>query len=111
MKTLEPLLGLAPGLQAAAKADTGGNVNEVVGTIDGESVCAMASMCNKPLDRVGGLLGMGDLTSWTFVNKRRTYYTARAADGGIVTVTGEVSKNPEAVLKKIAKTASERWGW
>ena len=107
MKNLEPLLSLAPGLYAAAKADRSGNVQEIVGNIDGESICAVVAMCSAPLERVAGLLGLGSSTSWGFVNKKLSIYVQRHNDG-FVTLLGPVTKSPEGTLKKLAKTLGEK---
>jgi len=107
MKSLDPLLSLAPGLYAAAKADKSGNVQEIVGNMDGESVCAVVAMCSPPLERVSGLLGLGAPTSWGFVNKKLSLYVQRHNEG-FVTLLGPVTKNPESTLKKLAKTLGDK---
>jgi Domain of unknown function (DUF4388) len=107
MKSLEPLLSLAPGLYAAAKADPSGNVQDLVGNIDAESVCAVAAMCSAPLERISGLLGLGACTNWGFVNKKLSLYVQRSNEG-FVALLGPVTKSPETTLKKLAKTLSDK---
>jgi len=107
MKSLEPLLGLAPGLYAAAKADRSGNVQQLLGNVDGESVCAVVAMCGEPLQRVSGLLRLGPAASCGFVNNKLSLYVQRH-DDGFVTLLGPVTKSPEGTLKKLAKTLADK---
>ena len=55
MKPLEQVLGLAPGLQAAARADASGNVVEVVGQLDAESLCAVVAMSRAQILKLTSL--------------------------------------------------------
>gem|GEM_PF-5371813 len=82
-------------------------MQEIVGNIDGESICAVVAMCSAPLERVAGLLGLGSSTSWGFVNKKLSIYVQRHNDG-FVTLLGPVTKSPEGTLKKLAKTLGEK---
>ncbi|MGE0548399.1 MAG: hypothetical protein AB7O24_25260 [Kofleriaceae bacterium] len=107
--SLEPLLGLDPGLHAAAKADDSGNVKEVAGHLD-ERACTAVAMCSAPLERASALLGLGPLSHWTFVtNKKVSLYVHRTNDG-FVMLTGGANKNPEQTLAKLGKALGKSNG-
>jgi hypothetical protein len=107
MKPLEPVLGVVPGLSGAARADVSGNVLDLAGTLDGESICAVAAMCRGPLEKASEILGLGNLRDWSFAYAQGALYVH--SDGeGMVTVQGTPSKNPETVMKKIAQALGER---
>ncbi len=107
MTTLNSLMSVSPGLQAAARADNAGSVHEVVGNIDGETLCASIAMCAAPFERVSNHLALGMATQWSFVSKKKSLYVVHAIDG-LVAVIGEPSKNPDATVKKLAKAIAER---
>lgn len=100
MKSIEAVLGVAPGLTGAARADEAGNVLEIAGQLDGESLCAVAAMCKVPLERASELLGLGGLRDFSFTFGQGALYVHH--DEGFVAVSGTPTKNPETVMKKLA---------
>jgi hypothetical protein len=106
MKGMDTVLGVAPGLAGAARADVSGNVLEIAGQLDGESLCAVAAMCKVPLERASELLGMGGLRDWSFSFAQGALYVHH--DDGFVAVSGGPTKNPETVMKKLAQALGER---
>jgi hypothetical protein len=103
MKGIESVLGVAPGLTGAARADASGNVLEMAGSLDGESLCAVAAMCKVPLERASELLGLGGLRDFSFTYGQGALYVHHD-DEGFVAVTGAATKNPETVMKKLGQT-------
>jgi hypothetical protein len=106
MKGIEQVLGVAPGLTGAARADANGNVLEMAGALDGESLCAVAAMCKVPLERASELLGLGGLRDWSFTYGQGALYVHH--DEGFVAVAGSPTKNPETIMKKLAQTLGDR---
>ena len=104
--SLEPLLGLDPTLHAAATADDSGNVKSAVGHLD-DRICAVVAMCKAPLERASGLLGLGSLSHWTFVNKKLSLYVQRT-DDGFVMMTGSSNRNPENTMAKLARAIGKK---
>jgi hypothetical protein len=102
MKGIEVVLGVAPGLRGAGRADSGGNVLEMAGQLDGESLCAVAAMCKVPLDHAAELLGLGGLRDFSFTYAQGALYVHHE-DEGFVAVTGGATKNPETVMKKLGQ--------
>ncbi len=109
MKGNEPLttvLGVAPGLNGATRADNSGNVLEIAGTLDGESIGAVAAMCRVPLEKASETLGLGHIRDWSFSYAQGALFVHHDSDG-MVAVMGAPSKNPETVMKKIAAALGE----
>lgn len=101
MKSIDAVLGVAPGLTGAARADAAGNVLEMAGQLDAESLCAVAAMCKLPLERASELLGLGGLRDWSFTFAQGALYVHH--DDGFVAVAGSATKNPETIMKKLAQ--------
>jgi hypothetical protein len=106
MKGIDTVLGVAPGLTGAARADASGNVLEMAGQLDGESLCAVAAMCKLPLERASELLGLGGLRDFSFTFAHGALYVHH--DDGFVAVSGGPTKNPETVMKKLAQYLGDR---
>jgi hypothetical protein len=106
MKGIEAVLGLAPGLSGAARADGAGNVLEIAGQLDGESLCAVAAMSKAPLDKAAELLGLGTLRDWSFSYAHGALYVHH--DDGFVAVQGGATKSPETVMKKLAQALESK---
>jgi hypothetical protein len=102
MRAIESVLGVAPGLVGAAKADAGGNVLEIAGQLDGESLCAVAAMCKVPLERCAELLDLGELCDFSFTYGQGALYVHHD-DEGFVAVVGSATKNPETIMKKLGQ--------
>src|SRR5215467_5240928 len=98
MKAIEAVLGVAPGLVGAARADVAGNVYDVAGPVDGESLCAVAAMARVPLERTAELLGLGALRDWSFAYAEGALYVHQADD--MVAVQGTTTKSPETVMRR-----------
>jgi hypothetical protein len=101
MKGIDAVLGVSPGLTGAARADAAGNVMEMAGQLDAESLCAVAAMCKLPLERASELLGLGGLRDFSFTFAQGALYVHH--DDGFVAVSGGATKNPETVMKKLAQ--------
>jgi hypothetical protein len=107
MKPLEPVLAVVPGLQGAARSDVAGNVLELAGTLDGESICAVATMCRASLEKASEILGLGQLRDWSFSYAQGALYVHQDGEGSVAVLGGQ-SKNPETVMKKIAQTLGDK---
>ncbi len=106
MKGIEAVLGLAPGLSGAARADAAGNVIEIAGQLDGESLCAVAAMSRAPLEKASELLGLGGIRDWSFSYAHGALYVHHD-DDGMVAVQGGATKSPETVMKKLAQALGD----
>lgn len=102
MQTVRALLGQVPGLRSAARADAGGNVQEVAGQLDAETVCAIATLCGPHLEGASEYMQLGRVRGFAVVSDKMAMYVHQRADG-LVVATGEAVKNPDAQLKKIAQ--------
>src|SRR5262245_64512309 len=105
MKAIEPVLGIAPGLIGAARADVAGNVYDVAGPVDGESLCAVAAMARVPLERTSEILGLGALRDWSFAFAEGALYVHQGDD--MVAVQGAATKSPETIMKRLAQALGE----
>jgi len=105
MKAIEALLGVAPGLVGAARADVGGNVYEVAGPVDGESLCAVAAMARVPLERSSEILGLGGLRDWSFAYAQGALYVHQGDE--LVAVQGSATKSPETVMKRLGQALGD----
>jgi hypothetical protein len=106
MKGIEAILGVAPGLTGAARADESGNVLDVTGQLDGESLCAVAAMCKVPLELASDIIGLGALRDFSFTFAQGALYVHH--DDGFVAVSGGPTKNPETIMKKLAQALGDR---
>jgi len=106
MKGIEAVLGLAPGLVGAARADGAGNVFEVAGPIDGESLCAVAAMARAPLEKASELLGLGGIRDWSFSFAHGALYVHHGDE--MVAVQGGPTKSPETTMKRLAQALGDR---
>jgi hypothetical protein len=82
---------------------------ELAGTLDGESLCAVATMCKSPLERASQLLGLGALRDWSYSYGQGALYVHHGVQGMTV-VLGTPTKGPETVMKKIAATITQAEG-
>jgi hypothetical protein len=106
MKGIEAVLGISPGLVGAARADSAGNVYEVAGQIDGESLCAVAAMARSPLEKASELLGLGGIRDWSFSFAQGALYVHHGDE--MVAVQGGATKSPETVMKKLSQALGDR---
>lgn len=106
MKGMDSVLGVVPGLVGAARADANGNVEEIAGQLDGESLCAVAAMSKLPLERAAALLGLGNLRDWSFSYAHGALYVHH--DDGFVAVQGLATKSPETVMRKLAQALEDK---
>jgi hypothetical protein len=109
MKGIEALLAATPGLTAAARADEAGNVLEMVGQMDAESLCSVAMMSRAPLEQASNLLGLGALRDWSFTFGENALFVHHDPES-LVAVMGQGIKNPEAALKKLVTLLGETRG-
>ena len=99
MSELDKVLKVSPGLRGIARSNPSGNIEEFIGQLDAESVCAVAAMCVQHLKRIENLLGCGELTSWAMTTENTAFYVHHSRDG-LVAIVGEANKNPDALLRK-----------
>jgi hypothetical protein len=106
MKGIESVLGAAPGLVGAARADAAGNVHEMTGPIDGESLGAVAAMTKAPLEKAAEILGLGALRDFSFSYMQGALYVHHGEE--MLVVQGGPTKSPETTMKKLSQLAGER---
>jgi predicted regulator of Ras-like GTPase activity (Roadblock/LC7/MglB family) len=104
MAGFDALLKAAPDLRAVAKADKGGNVQDMAGDADAETVCAVVALALKSLDEVEELVGLGNMRSWTIASSKVTLYVQHQPDG-FVAALGGPTKNAEATMRIVTEHA------
>jgi hypothetical protein len=97
---LEAVISVAAGLTAVARADRNGNVTELAGSLDGESIGAVVAMSRTPLEKVSQLLGLGELRDWSFAFAETSLFVHND-DLGCVLAMGKDIKNVEGTLKRV----------
>jgi predicted regulator of Ras-like GTPase activity (Roadblock/LC7/MglB family) len=100
MPAIDKVLRASSELKVVAKADSSGNVAEVSGEGDGESMCAVAALCVKPMERALEILGLGAPESWSIVTEKVALYV-RQRDDGFLVAQGKSSKSPAQTLNKV----------
>ena len=95
------LLNSAPELRIVAMADKSGNVREMAGEGDAETLCAVVALGLRPLDSVAELISLGNLRSWTIATPKLTLYVQHQSDGFSVAL-GDPTKNVEATMRLIS---------
>jgi hypothetical protein len=90
-------------LQGIARCSEAGEVIEHAGTLDADTLAAVAAVCAPPLREVGDLLAAGRLERWYLVTEQSTYYGSERATERLLAV-GEPVKNPEASSKQLHAT-------
>lgn len=106
MHSLDHVLSQLPGAKGAARGDDGGNVVELTGQLDAESVCAVATMCKGPLEKASELLGLGGLCAWSASNAQLSLYVHKEWSGFIAAVGGS-TKSPDGTLKKLEEALEQ----
>lgn len=97
---LESILHCDASLRGIATADDQGNVLELEGVIDAETVCAVAAMCSQTIHSVGDLLGFGRARMWGTTSQNFALY--QVEDHQHHVAIGLPSKNPICVLDRIS---------
>jgi hypothetical protein len=100
------LLSTSPGLKTAVRTDLKGSVLDVAGTGDAESLCAVAAMVHSTISGSEELFGLGELQAWSLSSSDVAVFAFRY-QGRMMAVSGEPSKSPEGVLRRILASASE----
>ncbi len=95
--------------KVAASADADGNVVGFAGEGDGESLCAVGTMCSRALADAGQSLGLGNVRSWTTVGEKVSIF-AQVYDQGIVIAAGEASKSSLSNWKEFCKRVEQAVG-
>ncbi|NUQ73637.1 MAG: hypothetical protein HUU21_08795 [Polyangiaceae bacterium] len=100
----DALLGSAPDLRAAARADEEGNVYEMAGDADAETFCAVGALALRALNNVEKLADLGSLRSFTVASPKGTLYVLRRPSG-FVAALGDATKNTEATMRIVTELA------
>ena len=100
------LLAVSPGLKTAVRTDLKGSVLDVAGQGDAESLCAVAAMVQSTLAESEGLFGLGELQAWSLSTSDLAVFAFRH-QGRMMAVSGEPSKSPEGVLRRILASVPE----
>jgi len=99
LKELKPLSG-------AALSSEDGDVLEVGGECDADTLCAVTSVSAVQLSKIGELLAAGSLERWYVVTEAHTYYASeRPLERRRLVAVGEALKSPEATSKGLHKAA------
>ena len=94
------LLTAAPGIKTAVRTDLKGSVLEAAGQGDAESLCAVAAMVQSTLSESEDLFGLGELQAWSLSTADVAVFAFRH-QGRMTVVSGESSKSPEGVFRRI----------
>lgn len=101
---MNTLMTQVQGLRGAARANSGGSVEETAGQMDAETTCAVAVMCSPHLETAASLLQLGNLQGFALMSEKATLYVQRKGEDWVV-ATGEPNKSPDVQLKKIGQLA------
>lgn len=99
--SLKHMLAELKGVKGLARADSAGNVQEVVGQVDAETSCAVGVMCLPHLESAGGLLQLGSLQGFAIVSQSASMVLSRNK-GGVKVAVSDTKLAPDAVLRRLA---------
>jgi hypothetical protein len=100
MDSAARLLASSPGLKTAVRTDLKGSVLDVAGQGDAESLCAVTAMVQSTLSGSEELFGLGELQAWSLSTADIAVF-AFVHQGRMMAVSGEPSKSPEGVLRRV----------
>jgi len=101
---MDAILAELKQVSGVALSSEEGEALEFVGTLDADTVCAVASVSALQLRGIGDLLSAGNLERWYFVTEQQAYYVSERTGRRLVAV-GEAVKSPEATSKGLHKAA------
>jgi len=90
-----------PDFWAVARGDAAGSVVDQAGELDGETICAIASMVNQHFAAAIEFTGLGELQSWSIVEPDKTWY-AHCEPEAFLVALGAHKRNPMGGLAKLA---------
>ena len=99
---MEAILNELPQVQGIALASEMGEALEANGTLDADTLSAVATVSAKQLRKIGELLSAGELERWYVVTEQHAYYVSERPGGRLVAI-GEPTKAPEATSKALHK--------
>ena len=93
-------------VQGVALSSEAGEVLESAGSLDADTLCAVASVSATQLREIGDLLSAGKLGRWYLVTEQQAYYvTERPLERRRLVAVGEAVKSPEATSKALRQSA------
>ncbi len=90
-------------IQGIARAGLQGNVLEVEGEMDSETVCAVVAMAAKKLGEAASEVGLGSPKAWHVSLASSVFYVVHRPEELLV-MCGGATRNPTAMLKTLAKS-------
>ncbi len=99
---MEAVLAELKQIEGIALASDVGEALEAAGTLDADTLCAVATVSAKQLRNLGELLSAGNLERWYVVTEQHTYYVSERPGGRLVAI-GEPVKAPEGTSKALHK--------
>jgi hypothetical protein len=104
--TLESVLSEVKQVQGVAVSSEAGEALEFAGTLDADTLCAVASVSATQLREIGDLLSAGKLERWYVVTELHAYYVnERPFERRRLVAIGEAVKSPEAIAKALRQAA------
>lgn len=97
---MEAVLKSLKQMQGVARSSEAGEVLDLAGSLDADTLSAVAAVSATPLREVGDLLAAGRLERWYLVTEQATYYGSERS-GERVLAAGVPLKNPEAPSKQL----------
>lgn len=97
---MEALHKLLKQVQGVARSSDTGEVLEVAGSFDSDTLAAVAAVGSSPLRELGDLLSAGRLERWYVTTETSTYYMSERPSERLV-AAGDAAKNPEATSKAL----------
>lgn len=105
MKKLAAALAALPASYGGTRCNLRGEVLSKTGNFDAETTAAAAAIAREALVDVAGSLGLGSLQTWAFCHQAGSIFVI---DGVELTITvGQVTKNPESVLRRMSANLME----
>ncbi len=98
--SVESLLDAAEDLQTAVETDGEGTVLRSVGDGDPESTAAVAKLCRRSFEALGGQLQLGDLEHWCVVGESTALYVQHRPARTRMTL-GSASPHAFRILRKL----------
>jgi len=101
---MKEILDELPQIQGLTFASEVGEALDLAGTLDADTLAAVATVSAKQLRAIGELLSAGNLERWYVVTEQHAYYVSERPGGRLVGI-GECVKAPEATSKALHKAA------
>jgi hypothetical protein len=87
-------------LQGVARSSDAGEVLDFAGSVDADTLSAVAAVSATPWREIGDLLAAGKLERWYLVTEQASYYGSERGNERVLGL-GEPLKNPEAPSKQL----------